>query len=149
MYTALSNEPKLNLYLLGALLALAGGALSVYFHGVYASWFSSRQWWIPVFCRMEAQQCTSIVDTPFGKILGRPNAEFGIIFFPAYAILLIVTGFGYINPILPLSISIFTGFVGMVLTYGLIKLKVFCRICMTVHFLNLINFLMQLWVFTS
>ncbi len=130
-------------------MAFAGGALSFYFHGVYSGEFQKHPWWIPSFLRMESSHCTSIVETPFGKIFGRPNAAVGIVFFPAYAILLVLTAHGHVNPILPLFISIITVFAGMVLTYGLIKLKVLCRICMTVHLLNLINFLIQLWAFTS
>ncbi|MBT3217198.1 MAG: vitamin K epoxide reductase family protein [Candidatus Marinimicrobia bacterium] len=136
-------------YLLGALLASVGGALSFYFHGVYSGKFQKHLWWIPSFIRIETSKCTSIVETPFGKMLGRPNAEFGIIFFPVYAVLLIFTSFGYVNPIIPLSAAILTVVVGTYLSYGLIRLNVLCRVCVTVHLLNLFNFLLQLWAFTS
>lgn len=135
-------------YLLGALLALAGGALSVYFHGVHAGWFSSRQWWIPGFCRMEEQQCTSIVDTSFGTTLGKPNAFYGTLFYPVYFLLLILTAHGHINPLFPLAVAVVTVLAGVYLTYGLLKLKAACAVCLTAHGLNLVNFLIQLWAYT-
>jgi len=136
-------------YLSGALLALAGGAFSFYFHGVYSGKLSAGEWWIPTFCRMDAESCTSIVDTPFGRLFGQPNSFYGLWFFPVYFLTLLFTAHGHVDPLIPLALALITVLAGMYLTYGLFRLKVVCPVCLSVHTINLLNFVMQLWAFTS
>lgn len=136
-------------YFFGALLALAGGAFSFYFHGVYSGKLSAGQWWIPSFCRMDAKKCTSIVDTPFGTTFGKPNSFYGLWFYPLYFLILIFSAHGHVSPLIPLALASATVFAGIYLTYGLFRLKVVCPVCLSVHSINLLNFLIQLWAFIS
>jgi len=133
-----------NLYYLCALLALAGGAFSFYFYGVYRGWISFRQWWVPHFCELEKGVCTSIVDSKYGRIIGIPNALVGGPFFLCYAFTLIGVPLGWVAWSIPLYIGAFTIMASVYLVYGLIRLKVVCPICIIVHILNGIIFLLQL-----
>jgi uncharacterized membrane protein len=132
-------------YGLGALLAIAGGALSFYFHAVYQGWLQPVQRWVPVFCRMDSLQCRSIVDTPYGRLAGYPNSFYGMLFYPLYVLLLVLAALRWIAPLIPLLAGAFTILVGIYLIYALIKLRVACPVCISVHSLNLFIFLLQAW----
>ncbi len=132
------------LYFFCALLAIVGGAFSFYFYSVYKGWISHRQFWVPSFCELNSNQCISIVDTKYGRLLGIPNAFLGIFLFLIYAIMLISTALNYIDPIIPRFVGGFTIVLGLYLIYGLFRLKVACKICLLVHFLNAIIFFIQL-----
>ncbi len=134
-----------SLYLIGALLAFAGGALSFYFYGVYKGILSGRQWWIPSLCRIDNRTCIDIVNTPFGSIAGVPNALSGTIFLFAYTSALFCTYLGIIPVSIPFLMGMFTMFIGLYLVYGLVKLSAKCVVCLTVHALNLIIFTLQLF----
>ena len=132
------------LYFFCALLAIVGGAFSFYFYSVYKGWINHRQFWVPSFCELNSKQCVSIVDTKYGRLLGIPNAFVGIFLFLIYAIILISTALNYIDPIIPRFVGGFTIVLGLYLIYGLFRLKVVCKICLLVHFLNAIIFFIQL-----
>ena len=132
------------LYFFCALLAIVGGAFSFYFHGVYRGCINHRQFWIPSFCELNSNQCVSIVNTKYGRLLGIPNAFAGIFLFLTYAIILICTALDYVDPIIPRFVGGFTILLGLYLIYGLFRLKVACKICLLVHFLNAIIFFIQL-----
>ena len=132
------------LYFFCALLAISGGAFSFYFYGVYKNWIRPHQIWIPTFCELNSNQCVSIVDTKYGRLLGLPNALIGIFLFLSYAIILICVALKYIDPIIPLYIGGFTIIIGLYLVYGLYRLRVVCKVCLLVHLLNAIIFTMQL-----
>ena len=125
-------------------MALVGGAFSFYFYSVYRGWIGSKQIWIPEFCELKSSQCLSIVKSKYGQIFGLPNALLGIFFLLGYAIILIGASLNYINPNIPLYIGILTVAIGIYLIYGLFRLKVSCRICLFVHFLNAIIFIIQI-----
>lgn len=130
---------------MSALLALVGGAFSFYFYAVYKRWISPNQSWVPKLCRMDSTVCTTIVDTKYGRILGRTNAEIGGYFMVFYGLLLLCVPFQIVSPMIPFAMGILTMALGTYLFYGLIQLKTPCPICITVHVLNLIIFLLQ-WV---
>ncbi|MAP71563.1 MAG: hypothetical protein CMF81_06805 [Candidatus Marinimicrobia bacterium] len=132
------------IYLLCALLALVGGAFSFYFYGVYRGWIRRQQIWIPRFFELESSHCLSIVETKYGQIFGLPNALSGIFILLGYAIILICTSLGYIGPIISLYIGGFIVAISIYLIIGLIHLKVTCRICLFVHFLNASILLIQI-----
>ena len=136
----MNNQP----YFFCALLAIVGGAFSFYFYSVYKGWINHRQFWVPSFCELDSKQCVSIVDTKYGRLLGIPNAFVGIFLFLIYAIILISTALNYIDPIIPRFVGGFTIVLGLYLIYGLFRLKVACKICLLVHFLNAIIFFIQL-----
>lgn len=131
-------------YLVGALLALAGGALSFYFYGVYKGFLSGKQWWIPSVCQLDGQTCMFIMDTHFGKIAGIPNALSGTVFLLLYAAVLLGTDQNLVPVSVPLLMGMFTMFIGVYLVFGLVKLSARCVVCLTVHSLNLIIFILQL-----
>lgn len=133
-----------SLYFIGALLAVAGGALSFYFYGVYKEFLSGRQWWIPSLCRIDNRACIDIIETPFGSIAGVPNALSGTIFLFGYAYTLFGSYLGNIPVSIPFLMGMFTMFIGLYLVYGLVKLSAKCVVCLIVHALNLIIFTLQL-----
>jgi|TARA_Y100000310_G_scaffold244465_1_gene249238 uncharacterized membrane protein len=125
-------------------LALAGGAFSFYFYGVYIGWITYRQWWVPRFCELDSDQCISIVDSNYGRIVGIPNALVGSFFLLCYAYALLGVPLELMEKSIPLYMGWFTVLVGVYLIYGLIRLKIACPVCITVHVLNGIIFLLQI-----
>ena len=117
-------------------MALVGGAFSFYFYSVFRGWIAPKQIWIPKFCELRSSQCLSIVESKYGQIFGLPNALLGIFVLIGYAIILIGTSLDYINQNIPLYIGCIIVAIGIYLIYGLIRLKVNCKICLFVHFLN-------------
>lgn len=132
------------LYLIGALLALAGGAFSFYFYGVYKGLISGKQLMIPSFLHIKSASCTSVIETAYGEHFGFSNVAVGIPFMFGYGIVLWATSNGNISTTIPLIIGIMSILIGIYLINGLVRLKMNCRICYTVHTLNLIIFLLQL-----
>ena len=125
-------------------MALVGGAFSFYFYSVFRGWISSKQIWIPQFCELKSYQCLSIVESKYGQIFGLPNALLGIFVLIGYAIILVGTSLDYINQNIPFYIGCLLVAIGIYLIYGLIRLKVNCRICLLVHFLNACILMIQL-----
>ncbi len=125
-------------------MALVGGAFSFYFYSVFRGWIAPKQIWIPKFCELRSSQCLSIVESKYGQTFGLPNALLGIFVLIGYAIILIGASLDYINQNLPLYIGCFIVAIGIYLIYGLIRLKVNCKICLFVHFLNAVILMMQI-----
>ena len=125
-------------------MALVGGAFSFYFYSVFRGWIGTKQIWIPEFCELKSSQCLSIVESKYGQIFGLPNALLGIFVLIGYAIVLVGTSLNYINQNIPFYIGCLLVAIGIYLIYGLIRLKVNCRICLLVHFLNVIILMIQI-----
>ena len=125
-------------------MALVGGAFSFYFYSVFRGWIAPKQIWIPKFCELKSSQCLSIVESKYGQIFGLTNALLGIFVLIGYAIILIGTSLNYINQNIPLYIGCLIVAIGIYLIYGLIRLKVNCKICLFVHFLNAVILMMQI-----
>ncbi|CUV10542.1 hypothetical protein MGWOODY_Mmi2186 [hydrothermal vent metagenome] len=51
---------------------------------------------------------------------------------------------GWVTPVLPFYLGIFTMLIAVYLIYGLIRLQVICPVCIIVHMLNGIIFLIQI-----
>lgn len=65
-------------WLLG--LAVLGAAISLYFTLVYYGQVESRA--LPAaLCRRQERTCVTILDTPYARLLGVPNAVVGIGFY--------------------------------------------------------------------
>jgi len=73
-----------------ALLAVAGWAFSFYFLRVLNGKMSPSAWWIPAVFRMSERGCQNLLETPYGRILGKPNSFWGNLYYP---FMLIVIGF--------------------------------------------------------
>ena len=84
-------------YLFGALLTFFGGALSFYFYGVYSNLFSPEQKLVPSFCRLSNTDCTSIIDTKYGRLLVYSNAIIGTFFLFFHTILLVASSVNLIH----------------------------------------------------
>ena len=125
-------------------MALVGGAFSIYIYGVNRGRIRRQQIWIHRFFELESSHCLSIVETKYGQIFGLPNALSGIFILLGYAIILICTSLGYIGPIISLYIGGFIVIISIYLIIGLIQLRVTCRICLLVHFLNASILLIQI-----
>ena len=125
-------------------MAFVGGAFSFYFNAVYKGKISSHQFWIPNICQLDVNSCISIVDTKYGRIFGASNAQLGFYFLLAYALTLIGVGLEIVDPIVSLCIGTLTILLGVYLVFGLIKLRTPCPICISVHFLNLLIFIIQI-----
>jgi len=131
-------------YLIGALLALVSGALSFYFYGVYKGILTGKQWWIPSFWQMTSTNCIRIIETDYGKYFGVTNAALGTPLLFGYGIILFGTAYSFVPTIIPFIMGIISILIGVYLINGLLKLKMHCRICYTVHTLNLIILFLQL-----
>ncbi len=123
---------------------MVGGALSFYFYSVYQGKMFYKQWWMPPVLRMTSDNCSNVIDTPYGRHFNLPNAALGAPLMVLYAALLFLVGNEMISKTVPLSFGVITLFVAVYLIYGLWKINKHCRICYTVHFLNLVIFIMQL-----
>ena len=73
-----------------------------------------------------------------------PNALTGTVFMLSYAYTLAGVPMGWVTPILPFYLGIFTMLIAVYLIYGLIRLQVICPVCIIVHMLNGIIFLIQI-----
>ena len=118
--------------------------LSIYFYGVYSKILSYDQKIIPKFFQLSNGECTSIIDSSYGRLAGAPNALVGSIYLVIPTVLLIVAGYKIINQIIPFFLSLASLIIGIYLIYGLIKLKIKCRICISVHVINFAVFLLQI-----
>lgn len=121
-----------------ALLALAGGALSFYFLQVYRGKLPADVWWVPSVCRVGRSACQSIVDTPYGRTFGRPNAFWGCLFYPFLLVIVAITFGMNLEPTFLLIFSVAIVTVSAYLSWGLIRLKAVCRVCIAVHILNVL-----------
>ena len=131
-----------------ALFTFIAGMLSIYFYGVYSNIFSYDQKIIPRFFRLSSGECTAIIDSSFGRLAGAPNALLGSIYLVIHTALLIASAYKIIDQIIPFSLSVASLIIGIYLIYGLIKLKIKCRICISVHIINFTVFFLQIPLIT-
>lgn len=129
------------IYVILALLALAGGAFSFYFLQVYRGKMASEVWWIPSICRMSEESCRSIVDTTYGRILGKPNAFWGTFFYPVLLVLITATALFELDPRVLFYTSLAAFLLTLYLIWGLLVLRVLCRVCTVIHAVNILFFL--------
>ena len=61
-------------------LALAGAGISLYFTLVYYGRLESREL-PPALCQREERTCLTILETPYARLLGVPNALVGVGFY--------------------------------------------------------------------
>lgn len=119
-----------------ALLALAGGAFSYYFLQVHRLKLSPDVWWIPPVCRVGKDTCQTLVDTSYGKTFGRPNAFWGSLSYPVVLVGVVMTDLMELGPTLLVAFSVAMASVSVYLSWGLVRLKTVCRVCIAVHTIN-------------
>jgi uncharacterized membrane protein len=140
------------------LLSLGGLADALYFTFAYYGRVRKARWVPEILCAREGSSCVSVVRTPYGRVFGVPNSLLGIV----YYLLLIVwitfiprhlTVSGYVlNPfetvgLLLLGASICSVVLGFYLIYALRRvLHVDCPLCYTAHAINLMLFVLLIFV---
>lgn len=128
------------IYTVLALLAFAGGAFSFYFLLVYKGRIPPNVWWIPTVCHMDPGTCKVITDTPYGRLLGQPNAFWGSLFYPFLLLTVVFTMIFDIGFDLLVFLSAVSLFLSLYLIWGLIQLRTLCRVCIAVHIVNFLFF---------
>ena len=126
-------------------LAAAGWLISYYFFQVHHNRLQEDVWWMPSFLRMSNCRCDEIVESPFGRMGKRSNAYWGLWYYGLLVALLILnsydsyklTEFIFILTLFAMSQTVY-------LLWGLYTLKVACRPCLGVHFINMVIFLIFL-----
>ena len=127
------------------ILILAGGFVSYYFYGVYRGKIPRQVGWLPRIVQMGNCRCETIVETPYGRTLGQPNALWGLWYYAGLLVLVGLTGMevGVFSFIL-VDVTFITFLFSLYLMWGLYRLRVTCRPCLTVHLINLLIFLFAL-----
>jgi uncharacterized membrane protein len=112
-------------------LAAAGAAISVYFTLVYYGRVVSREV-PPALCQREEQTCVTILQTPYARLVGVPNALLGLAF---YALTLMVAALGIAGrlPLWLWQVNILAAAAAVLaapyLTWALVaQLKTWCRL---------------------
>lgn len=126
------------LLILMALLAVAGWAFSFYFLMVVRGKMAPNVWWMPPVCRMSEGTCNTLVETPYGKIIGKPNAFWGALFYPLILVLLISVAFGKLASASLLILGAFSLTMSFYLVWGLYRLRTPCPVCFATHAINLL-----------
>jgi len=133
--------------LLLTLLSFIGFFISCYFALVYHKLIRPDAPFIPSFCRLDEKSCGSILETPEASLFRIPNFYFGIVY---YTVLIVLSFFPHLfqDGLFELRlVSGFTVFIGIILTYSLLwKIKVHCVLCFTTHVINLLLFLIFLFL---
>jgi len=123
-------------YLYLFFLSLTGWFLSFYFLGVVSKKIKSNSWWIPPFCRMNENSCSSLVSTKYGNIFGHPNAFWGMLYYSMILLFIFLAILGLKIKYVFFIFSLVAILLSIYLIFGLYKLKINCRICITTHLLN-------------
>ena len=120
-------------YLYLFFLSLTGWFLSFYFLGVVSNKIKSNSWWIPSFCRMNENSCSSLVLTKYGNIFGHPNAFWGMIYYSIIILFIFLAILSIKISYIFFIFSLLAFLLSIYLIFGLFKLKVNCPICITNH----------------
>lgn len=79
-----------------------------------------------------------MVETPYGRTFGMPNAFWGCLFYPVLFAVVLVTWLAALDRTVLLALSVAMVSVSMYLTWGLLRLKTVCAVCIAVHIINLL-----------
>jgi uncharacterized membrane protein len=89
---------------------------------------------IPRWCRLGADGCASLLDSPESRIFGIPNTLVALVFYAAALIL----PFHPFEAIFLVG-SIFSAALGVYLSFVLLhRMKIPCALCFTIHTLNIV-----------
>ena len=123
-------------FILMALLAVAGWAFSFYFLRVLDGKMNPSAWWIPTVFRMSEGGCQILVETTYGRILGKPNAFWGNLYYPFILIIFGLSGAELIDRSLLLIPVLFAMILSLYLLWGLYRLRTLCPACFATHTVN-------------
>ena len=127
---------------LAIIVSFAGLLISFYFALVYYGHAKPDSRFVPVFCRMDEENCQSILRLKEARVFGIPNFYLGILFYPG----MIVFAF---NPNALIGIAVIAKIVSgisvvvsLFLAHSLLfVIRKKCALCFTAHILNFVLFL--------
>ena len=119
-----------------ALLAVAGWAFSFYFLSVLDGKMSPNAWWFPAVFHMSEGGCQTLVETPYGRILRKPNAFWGNLYYPFMLIVIGFSGGELIDKSLLLIPALFAMMLSLYLLWGLYRFRTSCSVCFARHTVN-------------
>jgi uncharacterized membrane protein len=132
------------------ILAIAGLADALYFAFAYYGRIKKAPWVPEILCAREGSKCVTLLQTPYARVFGVPNALLGIV----YYFLLIAGAMGrwsfginlyvrFTHVAVPFGIALLilisagTIILGFYLIYALRhKLHIACPLCYTAHAIN-------------
>ncbi len=120
------------------LLVLAGYLISIYFYLATKHKIPTHVPWLPSLVQIGDCRCEELVETPFGKTLGRSNAYWAMWYFFLLAVLILATmlkGWPGITTIFLITLIAFAR--SIYLAWALLLMRVVCRPCITAHIINL------------
>lgn len=121
------------------LLAGIGFLISSYFTAVAYGWVRPDAPWVPRFCRMDPQTCTSVVFTPQARLLGLPNSVLGQVYYVGL-VAAVASERIFSGPVFWLALAVSLGTVALAayLWYALLfVIRVRCRACFLAHAINI------------
>lgn len=114
--------------------------ISVYFTGVYYTWFRPNVFWMPQVCQLKENTCMNVLGTPRAKLFGIPNSVFGIGLY-----LFLMLDLFFFPPQIALMLLLTATARSVYLAYSLLFVtKIHCPLCFATHVINLSLFLMVL-----
>lgn len=123
-----------------ALLALAAvGVLdALYFVLVTYGVARPDTKWVPRFCRMDEASCARVLDTRYARVLGLPNAVYGLAWYAVVGAAATLASLGEPLPCAPLLAgSAATVLLSAYLAWALLaRLRVPCPLCFLGHAVN-------------
>ena len=127
---------QITYFILTALLASAGWAFSFYFVRMLRDDLQSNIWWIPQVCRMSVSHCKSLAETVYGSILGKPNAYWGMLYYPMLISIAILVVTDLLDIFTLVVLASFASMLSLYLLWGLYRLRARCTICFATHISN-------------
>ncbi len=114
------------------ILAIIGFWLS--FYAYYVEKKSARENYKPVCDISKEISCTKAFLSRYGKLFGKSNSLFGMLFYPVIFALSSLNLFNY-----SFFLSIFSVLGSLYLAYiSYMKLKTFCLVCTSIYLINLL-----------
>ena len=120
------------------LLTISGWLISLYFRLVHLERIQAEVRWMPSFLQMGNCRCDELVETRFGRTLGRSNAYLGLWYFTLFGLATLAHQFYKVPTVEILFLVSLLAFAHSVyLAWGLSVLRVACKPCLGVHIINL------------
>lgn len=87
---------------------------------------------------MSEGSCQVLVETPYGSILGKPNAFWGTLYYPFLILVIAFTGLGIVDIELFIGLTFIAMIISLYLLWGLYILRTACPVCFVTHCVNLL-----------
>ncbi|MFQ6605581.1 MAG: vitamin K epoxide reductase family protein [Fidelibacterota bacterium] len=124
--------------IIALILVSAGYLISIYFYLATHNRIPTAVPWLPSLVQIGDCRCEELVDTPFGRTLGRSNAFWAMWYFVFLAIAIISTNLNSWPGVTTLFFITLIAFARSIyLAWALLLMRVVCRPCITAHIINL------------